>query len=90
MYTSNLRIDQFPDRRCLLRFEGGTVCIAEKDDRHYVILDESTLAMLLDDEDVPGLTLVEIIEFDSFVERRAYLRDRFGCDDAVPWPREAP
>ena len=56
-------------------FEGGAVFSAEKEGKFYLILDESTMASILDEEDLPD-ELVKIIEFDSVEERNEYIKSR--------------
>ena len=70
-------VGEFPDRRCLHRYEGGTVYVAERENRFYVILDESAMADLLDEEDADGLDHVNVLEFDNDADREAYLVRRF-------------
>ena len=77
MRPAQLSIDQLPSRRRVLDFEGGSVSLAEKDGLFYVIMDERTMAFLLDEEDLQGMSLVNIIEFDAEAERLAYLNQRF-------------
>ena len=56
-------------------FEGGAVYLSEKNDKYYLILDEGTMAWILDEEDLPDC-LVKIIEFDSVDERNDYIKQR--------------
>ena len=67
--------DDFPDKTLLKGFEGGAVFSAEKEGKFYLILDESTMASILDEEDLPD-ELVKIIEFDTVEERDAYINKR--------------
>jgi hypothetical protein len=76
--TPHLTVEAFPDRRCIHRYEGGAVYVAEQENRFYVILDESAMAGLLDDEDLKDMNLVRFLLFDSDAERDAYLHRRFG------------
>jgi len=57
-------------------FEGGSVYTADRRGKFYIIQDESTMSGLLSEEDLAGLTLVDILEFDTTAEREAYIRDR--------------
>lgn len=77
MRPAQLTIDQLPSPHRGLSFEGGDVSLAEKDGQFYVIVDESTMASLLDEEDIRGMSLLNIIEFDSAAKRLAYLDQRF-------------
>ena len=45
--------DDFPDKTLLKGFEGGAVFSAEKEGKFYLILDESTMASILDEDDLP-------------------------------------
>ena len=67
--------DDFPDITLFKGFEGGAVFSAEKEGKFYLILDESTMASILDEEDLPD-ELVKIIEFDSVDERNDYIKQR--------------
>ena len=67
--------DDFPEKTMLKRFEGGAVYLSEKNDKYYLILDEGTMAWILDEEDLPDC-LVKIIEFDSVDERDDYIKQR--------------
>ena len=67
--------DYFPDKTVLKIFEGGIVYLAEDGEKFYLILDESTMASILDEEDLPD-ELVKTIEFDSVEERNEYIKSR--------------
>ena len=67
--------DYFPDKTVLKIFEGGIVYLAEDGEKFYLILDESTMASILDEEDLPD-ELVKIIEFDTEKERDKYIKSR--------------
>ncbi len=71
------------EKRRLAQFEGGAVYTAEQDGKYYVITDESTMAALLDEEDLAGLPLVSCLEFETPEERSVYIASR-------GWPTEAP
>ncbi len=76
MRRSKLTAEDLPTRREIIGFEGGAVDVAEREGRYYVIEDESTFASLLDPEDLEGLELVRVYEFDSEGDRDRYLRRR--------------
>ena len=67
--------DYFPDKTVLKIFEGGIVYLAEDGEKFYLILDESTMASILDEEDLPD-ELVKTIEFDTVKERDEYIKSR--------------
>ena len=67
--------DYFPDKTVLKIFEGGIVYLAEDGEKFYLIIDESTMASILDEEDLPD-ELVKTIEFDSVEERNEYIKSR--------------
>ena len=71
----NVDDDYFPDKTLLKGFEGGAVFSAEKEGKFYLILDESTMASILDEEDLPD-ELVKTIEFDTVEERDEYIKSR--------------
>ena len=67
--------DDFPEKTLLKGFEGGSVYLSDKGGKFYLILDESTMASILDEEDLPD-ELVKIIEFDTVEERNDYIKQR--------------
>ena len=67
--------DYFPDKTVLKIFEGGIVYLAEDGENFFLIIDESTMASILDEEDLPD-ELVKIIEFDTEKERDKYIKSR--------------
>lgn len=66
---------EFTDRNLCAAFEGGAVYTAERDGKFYIIQDESTMWGLLDPDDQPALMqdLWKVLEFDTKIERSAYL-----------------
>ncbi len=67
--------DYFPDKTVLKIFEGGIVYLAEDGENFFLIIDESTMASILDEEDLPD-EMVKIIEFDTEKERDKYIKSR--------------
>jgi len=67
--------DDFPDIKSLKGFEGGSVYTSEKNGKYYLILDESSMVAILDEEDLPEC-LIKIIEFDSLDQRVDYVKSR--------------
>ena len=67
--------DYFPDKTVLKIFEGGIVYLAEDGEKFYLIIDESTMASILNEEDLPD-ELIKTIEFDSVKERDEYIKSR--------------
>ena len=67
--------DYFPDKTVLKIFEDGIVYLAEDGEKFYLIIDESTMASILDEEDLPD-ELVKTIEFDTVEERDKYIKSR--------------
>jgi hypothetical protein len=55
------------------RFEGGMEYIAEKDNKYFLIIDESTLSEFVDDLDD---ILITIIEFEKREELEQYISKR--------------
>lgn len=76
MRRVHLTPDAFPDRALLRGFEGGAVFTAERDHRFYVMQDEGTLADFLSHEDLVGVELTKVLEFETAAERSAYIRKR--------------
>jgi len=71
--------EQFPDAKMIGGFEGGAIFQAIKDNKHYIIIDEGTLADFLDEDDKDLLDqLVKIIEFETEEELNKYLEERSG------------
>jgi len=67
----------FPNVKMIGVFEGGAIYKAFKDEKHYLIIDEGTLADFLDEDDRDLLNqLVKIIEFDSIEELESYLKSK--------------
>jgi hypothetical protein len=83
MQRSFLKVEDFSRRERLLAFEGGAVYTAEHGGRFYLIQDESTLPELLSDEDLVGLELVNVLEFESKEEREVYLVDRGWANSRI-------
>jgi hypothetical protein len=50
---SSLTVSDFPERRRIVGFEGGAVYAGERDGKYYVLQDESAMAELLDEDDLP-------------------------------------
>lgn len=76
-YNFNL-LEHFPKAREVSAWEGGRAYLAERDGVAYVLVDEGTLADLLDDEDQDLLDgLVKVIAFESEAERTEYIRTRW-------------
>ncbi len=78
MRRSPLTQADFSVTRPLAGFEGGAVYTAERQGKFYIIQDESTMAGLLSEEDLHDLadSLVRVLEFDTPVEREAYIHER--------------
>ena len=68
--------DHFPGARRFLIWEGGAAFKAERGSKAYVIVDQGTMADLLDEKDPAQRkaleALVSVMEFDSESERDAY------------------
>lgn len=68
---------EFPDLQEISAFEGGAIYKATKDNKHYLIIDEGTMADFLDEDDKDLLNqLVKIIEFETKEELNHYLGER--------------
>lgn len=70
------KLSSFPDRTLLKGFEGGGVYLDRERDDWLVITDESSMAGMLDEEDLKGLDLIKVYRFESEAERDDYLRER--------------
>ena len=73
MLRPDLRPEDFPDREPVILAEGGAVCTAERDGRFYVIVDERTVADLLDED---RDEFVKVWEFSTAADRGDYLIER--------------
>lgn len=70
---------EFPKIKEIGAFEGGVIYRALKDNKHYLIIDEGTLADFLDEDDKDLLDqLVKIIEFETEEELNKYLEEHSG------------
>lgn len=69
---------RFPHARLIGGGEGGSVRVADDASGAYIITDESTLASLLGEEEVQGMSFVVIRRFGSVAERDRYCERRFG------------
>ena len=71
--------EQFPDIKEIGGFEGGAIYQAFKDNKHYLIIDEGTMAEFLDDGDQDVMDqLVKVIEFETDEELKKYLKEQDG------------
>lgn len=71
--------DIYPDAKIIGAFEGGAIYKATKKRKYYLIIDEGTMADLLDDNDRDLLKeLVQIIEFESENRLINYLKKNYG------------
>jgi hypothetical protein len=70
----------FPNVKMIGGFEGGAIYKAFKDEKHYLIIDEGTLADFLDEDDQDLLDqLVKVIEFETEKELNQYLKERYAA-----------
>jgi hypothetical protein len=78
MRRSPLIRSDFPEALLLVRSEGGCVYTADYLGRFYIIVDESSMAALLSEEDLADLSpaLVKVLEFDTAAERDVYIQER--------------
>lgn len=68
----------FPERRLLSGFEGGSLWLAEKEGRYYLIADEGTMADYLmpgEDDDLLNV-MVKVYEFEDDSERQRFIQER--------------
>ncbi len=73
MRRSELSEKDFPSRRAVGGFNGGTMYAAELEGKFYLIEDESNLRGLMAPEDCQGLEFVRVYEFESEGERKRYI-----------------
>jgi len=66
----------FALKKLLAGFEGGAVYTADSGGKFYMIIDESSLASLLDEEDLAGVELTKYLEFETASERAGYISER--------------
>lgn len=71
-------ITELPGLTLFKRFEGGAVYIQNLNGKYCVVIDESSIADLLPQEELDDLTLIKVFEFNNEHERLAYLMSRFG------------
>lgn len=71
--------ENYPNAKLIGGFEGGAIYKASKNDKHYLIIDEGTLADFLDEDDRDLLNqLVKVIEFETEEELNNYIGERYG------------
>ncbi len=70
--------EHFTDIKCIGGFEGGAIYQASKDNKHYLIIDEGTMAEFLDDDQDVLDQLVKVIEFETEEELNQYLKEQDG------------
>jgi hypothetical protein len=68
----------FSNLTLLKPVEGGVIYFAEKDDKFYLITDETSLSEFTDEED-----LIIIREFKTIKELKTFLKER-GINDEIP------
>jgi len=69
----------YPDVKIIGGFEGGAIYKATKADKHYLIIDEGTMADFLDNDDKDLLDqLIKVIEFYTEQELKEHLMERYG------------
>ncbi|MDX9712563.1 MAG: hypothetical protein RBT56_08570 [Ignavibacteriaceae bacterium] len=70
----------FYDSKMIGGFEGGAIYKAIKDNKHFLIIDEGTLADFLEEDDQDILDqLVKIIEFENEDELNKYLQEHYAA-----------
>ncbi|MEO5753170.1 MAG: hypothetical protein ABIR38_00495 [Chthoniobacterales bacterium] len=70
-------LTDFQNTTVVKQFEGGVIYTATGAGKPVLILDESTLADLLNEEDRAGLSFVSVIKFENAAERQNYIERRF-------------
>lgn len=71
--------EHFTNINCIGGFEGGAIYKAYKNNKHYLIIDEGTLADFLNDDDQDIMDqLVKVIEFETEEELNQYLKEHDG------------
>ncbi|MFQ5753953.1 MAG: hypothetical protein ACE5HI_18345 [bacterium] len=69
--------ERLRNKKIVFRSEGGVVYEAESEDgKLYLVVDESTIADFLSDEDIEDLQQQKIYEFENIEERRDYTKSR--------------
>ncbi|MDP5131199.1 MAG: hypothetical protein NWQ54_09945 [Paraglaciecola sp.] len=74
-------IDDLAGLTLFKRFEGGAVFTQKNNGKYCVVIDESSIASLLPPEELDGMDLIKVLEFNSEQERLDYLALRFGNTD---------
>ncbi|MDD4865473.1 MAG: hypothetical protein PHE38_15960 [Alishewanella agri] len=59
------------------RFEGGAVYTQDSNGKYRVVIDESSIASLLQPEELDDIELIKVLEFNTEQERLEYLSTRF-------------
>jgi len=69
----------FPSVKMIGGFEGGAIYQTVRENKHYLIIDESTMADMLDEDDQDLLDqLVKVIEFETEKELNNYIEEHSG------------
>ena len=68
--------DDFINKIFIKGFEGGAFYTAALEGKFYLIIDESSLSEFLSEEDLEGIDLTSVYEFESESELQNYLEYR--------------
>ncbi|MFC1665346.1 hypothetical protein ACFL17_06925 [Pseudomonadota bacterium] len=70
-------IDTLVDKQTILSGEGGSIYSAvSKDGKVYLVIDEGTMTDFLSEEDLVGMELTKVYEFENQEEMIEYINKR--------------
>lgn len=69
LYTS---LSDFRTLKSLVGLEGGAIYIADDDGKFFLIINQTALFDLLNEDDQEGLQPIEVLEFSSSIKRQQY------------------
>ena len=76
--STSLLVSDLEGMALFKSFEGGAVYTLLKDAKFLVVIDESSIANILPPEELEGIDLIKVIEFDSEQARSDYLTSKFA------------
>jgi hypothetical protein len=70
--TPRTALSDFPTSKPMAGFEGGAIYTADEDGKFFLIINQTALLDLLNEDDREGLQPIEVLEFSSNIERQQY------------------
>lgn len=70
--TTRTSLSDFRTSKRIAGFEGGAIYIADEDGKFFLIINQTALLDLLNEDDREGLQPIKVLEFSSSIERQQY------------------